>query len=272
MKNYLLLSVLFLSILLTSCHGVRPDAGEESVLIKKPWIFGHGGVEKNPVSTGNVWCVWSTSSETFNIKPVQLTEKFDDVITSDNVPVDFNAYISVQVQKGRTPLLYEEFGVEWYKNNVKEPFRTLLRNYSKKQKLFELTTDANILSEGEDFVFTEITKLIKEKNIPVDVIKVTIGRISPPADVTAETTQTAAQKQRSRTETERAVAELARAQAETNSAIADNAYRKEFGMTVPQYLHRLEILNELTAIEKTDNIQLIMNGAGAVPMIPLKGN
>ena len=39
-----IMALVFISTL-TSCHGVRPDADEEAVLIKKPWFFGHGGVE-----------------------------------------------------------------------------------------------------------------------------------------------------------------------------------------------------------------------------------
>ena len=38
--------------MLTSCHCVRPNADEEAVLIKKPWFFGHGGVDNDPVTTG----------------------------------------------------------------------------------------------------------------------------------------------------------------------------------------------------------------------------
>ena len=37
---------------MTSCHGVAPDADEEAVLIEKPWFFGHGGVQQNPVESG----------------------------------------------------------------------------------------------------------------------------------------------------------------------------------------------------------------------------
>jgi hypothetical protein len=42
---------LLFSVVMTSCHGVRPEAGEESVLIYKPWFFGHGGVDMDPVQT-----------------------------------------------------------------------------------------------------------------------------------------------------------------------------------------------------------------------------
>ena len=42
-------------VLLSSCHKVAPNAGEEAVLIEKPWFFGHGGVVDEPVSTGLTW-------------------------------------------------------------------------------------------------------------------------------------------------------------------------------------------------------------------------
>lgn len=44
MKKFIyLLAVACVSIAMMSCHGVRPEAGEEAVLIYKPWFFGHGG-------------------------------------------------------------------------------------------------------------------------------------------------------------------------------------------------------------------------------------
>ena len=69
-KSHLFMSAICLCATLTSCHGVMPDADEEAVLIKKPWFFGHGGVEEEPVTTGNTWCCWSTSSEYFKIIPI----------------------------------------------------------------------------------------------------------------------------------------------------------------------------------------------------------
>ena len=32
------------------------DADEETVLVKKPWFFGHGGVDNDPVQSGLTWC------------------------------------------------------------------------------------------------------------------------------------------------------------------------------------------------------------------------
>ena len=57
-KSFIFASLIMTIMLsLTSCHGVRPDADEEAVLIKKPWFFGHGGVDEVPVETGLTWCI-----------------------------------------------------------------------------------------------------------------------------------------------------------------------------------------------------------------------
>lgn len=73
-KIGLVFAALLTCVALSSCHGVRPGAGEESVLVHKPWFFGHGGVDKEPVTTGLAWCWFSTSSETFKITPVKYEE------------------------------------------------------------------------------------------------------------------------------------------------------------------------------------------------------
>ena len=109
------------------------DAGEEGVLIKKPWFFGHGGVEPEPIKTGLTWTAFSTSVERVNVKPFSITELFDDLITIDNNPVDFYVNTTFKHTEGKTPELVEKFGLNrvengnvvggWYGNKVKEPFR-----------------------------------------------------------------------------------------------------------------------------------------------------
>src|SRR6478752_72157 len=90
------------TILLSSCYRVAPNGDEESVLLMKPWIFGHGGVDETPVSSGAEWVASTTDYVTFKITPVTLAEKFDDMMTDDNTPVDFSAYLRLQVKKGQT--------------------------------------------------------------------------------------------------------------------------------------------------------------------------
>jgi hypothetical protein len=38
--------------MLTGCRTYSPDAGHEIVLVEKPMIFGHGGVDPESVKTG----------------------------------------------------------------------------------------------------------------------------------------------------------------------------------------------------------------------------
>lgn len=261
MKNLLML-ILLLSM--QSCiNFTSPDAGEVVVLVKKPWIFGTGGVSKEPLGTGLHWKVWSTDAITFNIKPFQIVEKFDDLVTLDNVPVDFDAYLQVQIQSEKTPILLDKFGEDWYSTKIQQRFRETIRSYSKSQPVFMLTTNAKILDEIAINTLNEITEYTKKENVPVNILKVVIGRVTPPEGVVKQTVETATQKQRVKTEKERAKAEIARKEAEGNKAIADKEYAKQFGMTTQQYLQ----LRTLEVIEKKENVQIIMSDINAVKLI-----
>lgn len=62
MRKTFILMLVIASLLLTSCHGVRPGAGEEAVLVYKPWFF---GAEKKqlvkwrwkPKEKETYWCI-----------------------------------------------------------------------------------------------------------------------------------------------------------------------------------------------------------------------
>jgi len=235
---------------LTGCIGsVGVDQGEVAVMVKKPYFFGSEGVEKRVYTSGRHWKVWSTTGIVLNVKPVEIDEKFDDLLTADNVPVDFHAYFQSQIIGADTPRLIEQFGTEWYKNNVKEPLRTYIRNFAKSQPVFKLSTNQEVLLKMQEHVKTKLTEFLKSKSIPVKVLRITIGKISPPAAVIKQTELTAAQKQRSRTEIQRAHAELSRKKAEENKALADRAYLVKFGMTVNEYLRLRELEIEKDRID-----------------------
>lgn len=75
--NKLLKMILPLLVLLTFTGCFSPssvDAGEEGVMVKKPWIIGHGGVDSEPIRTGLVWTAWSTEVVRVNVKPFNVTE------------------------------------------------------------------------------------------------------------------------------------------------------------------------------------------------------
>jgi regulator of protease activity HflC (stomatin/prohibitin superfamily) len=259
--NYI--AILFLATSFTSCYLVQPDAGQESVLVYKPYFFGHGGVDDTPVTTGATWCAWTTDHKEFQVTPITVTEEFNNMIPSDNTPVSFSAYLKIQIRGGQTPILYENFGEEWYRNSLQQTFRTMVREKASIFKMFELASKREISAQLEKDIFKDILEYAQKLNLPVDVLQVSIGAITPPEQVLTETKNTAAQNQSILTQQARANAELARKQAEINKAIADQAYKNQMGMSVTEYLHlrQLEIEKEkVELIKDNKNVSIIFGG------------
>lgn len=264
MKNKLNYLVLAISIALTSCSLVQPNPGEEDVLVYKP-IFGHGGIDETPISNGTCWVVFTTEHKPFTMTPQTITEDFENMIPSDNTPVSFSAYLKVQIKKGESPALYKNFGEKWYENNLKPSFRTMVRDKASAFKMFDLASKRDISAKLEQDIFKDFTEYVKKSGLPIDVLQVSIGAITPPEQVLTETKLTAAQNQSVLTQSARATAELSRKQAEINKAIADEAYMKQMGMNYDQYLHlrQLEIEKEkVELIKDNKNVTIIF---GTIP-------
>ncbi|NDV64024.1 SPFH domain-containing protein [Bacteroides sp. 224] len=269
MKKFMYLIIaLFACVTFTSCHGVRPDADEETVLIKKPWFFGHGGVEAKPVQTGLTWCFWSTSSETFKIVPVKHEEVLDDIISNENTPLDFKSIIVLKVKDGKSPILLENYGVNWYDNNIKETYTNLTRHYVSQYSPFDLTSNREVIAHIDSCVKNDmvkyIAKLSEEKEFPVVVENVITGRAIPNDAQLAEMNNTAAQIQAKQTQERRKEMEEAREQAERQRAISDKAYQKEMGLTAEQFIS----LKAWDIIEKKQgaNIDVLFNADNANQM------
>lgn len=229
-----------MTLALAGCHGVRPDADEESVLIKKPWFFGHGGVDMDPVTTGLTWCFWSTSSEAFKIVPVKYEETLDDIISNENTPLDFKTIIVLKIEKGKSPVLLKNYGVDWYDNNVKETYKNLTRHYVSQYSPFDLTSNREVIAHIDSCVKADITgyiaKLSKEKEFPILVENVITGRAIPNSAQLAEMNNTAAQIQAKQTQERRREMEIAREQAEKQRAVSDKSYQREMGLTAEQFI------------------------------------
>ncbi len=272
MKNSTSLILLALTIVsLTSCYRVMPDPGQESVLVYKPYFFGHGGVDDVPISTGSTWCVFTTDHKEFPITPITITEDFANMIPSDNTPVSFSVYLKCQIQSGKTPELYKNFSADWYEHSLQASFRTMVRDKASAFKMFDLASKREISEQLEKDIFKDILAYAKKLNLPVDLLQVSIGAITPPEQVLTETKNTAAQNQSILTQSARANAELARKQAEINKAIADQAYKNQMGMSVAEYLklRELEIEKEkVELIKDNKNISIIFGNAS--PVLPIK--
>jgi hypothetical protein len=81
---------------------VAIEAGHEGVLVEQPFIFGHGGVDPVPSKTGRIWVVPTTKVIDVDVRPVQYAEHFD-IISAENAPVSFDAFLIANVVEGRSP-------------------------------------------------------------------------------------------------------------------------------------------------------------------------
>ena len=242
---------------LTSCIGCTTvDADEETVLIDKPWFLGHGGVQSDPVETGLEWIWWSTDTETFKIVPFKHQVDMDDLFSDDNTPLDFHTIIITQIQKGKSPILLQNYGTDWFNTNLYNYYCNLVRDHISQHSPFDLMSNRAILNEIDTKVLKQmqnyVAELSKEKEFPVIVKQVTIGKAIP---------------NKEQLEERQVEVELAREKAERQRAKADKAYREELGLSTQDFISLKWI--ETIAAKNGANID-VMVGGGSTPMWNIK--
>lgn len=268
MKKFSLVAVLCLAVgtmFTTGCGTASPNAGYEAVLIEKPWIFGHGGINPEPVRTGMTITAISTDAVYVSMQPIQAHVKFDDIMTSDGVPLGFDAVIRVQVTDSVD--LIKRFGEGWYDNNVERQFSNFVRQAVRKHGMNETAISTTAIEAIDTEVGAGMAKYLKDTNIPVRLIAVTVGKANPPDSIKNQRIETAAQQQRILTEGQRKLAEDARKAAETSRAEADNAFRNAMSMTPEQYLQLEAIHMQKDVCTQGAKCTFISNGGKVQPIL-----
>jgi hypothetical protein len=237
-----------------ACRTVQPDAGHEAVLVRKPLIFGSGGVDETPVKTGLKYVAFTTSSVDVNMQPMRIDAEFTDLMTSDGVPIDFHAVISMQVVD--SVKLVRDFGADYtndmpgfWVRNLDQPFRTAVRDSVKTHGMNEMAIQATA-AEAVDKVVTEhLLTIVKDTGVPVRILDVSLGRANPPDAILHQRVETAAQEQRINTERQKKLAEDQRKMAEESRAAADQAYNMKMGLNTEQYvaLQAIQMQREVCA-------------------------
>ena len=270
MFSFLLLAVI--SMTMTSCMGcTRVDADEEVVLIDQPWFFGDGGVQSEAVPTGLQWIWASTNTEHFKIIPVKHQVDMDDLFSDDNTPLDFHTIIITQIKKGKSPILLQNYGVDWFNTNLYNEYCNLVRDHISQHSPFDLMSNRSILNDIDAKVLASmrafVDSLSKDKEFPVVIKQVTIGKATPNKEQLAEMNKTAKAVQAKQTQEREAEVQMAREKAETRRAIADKAYMNALGITIPQYIE----LRKWEVIEKK-NANLIVNvgNSNSTPLVSVK--
>lgn len=275
MKKFLkMFSIVVVAMLcVTSCHDVAPNADEEAVLVYKPWLWGHGGVDENAVESGLSWEWCTTDYVIFKIVPYKHQVDMDDLFSDDNTPLDFHTIIITQIKKGKSPILLKNYGEDWFMTNLYNYYCNLVRDHISQHSPFDLMSnrailnqiDAKVLKQMQDYV----AQLSNEKEFPVIIKQVTIGKAIPNKQQLEEMNKTAKAVQAKQTQEREAEVQVAREKAERQRAKADKAYREELGLTIPQFIE----LRQWEVIEKKQgaNIDVIVgDGKNAAMMYPVK--
>ncbi len=225
---------LYFVMLLTACSSIAPDPGQEAVLIDKPILFGSEGVRDDVVHTGRRYVWFTTEHVIVNMLPRQYAVHFDDLMSSDGVPLDFDAIIRLQVTD--SVRLIKEFGPDWYVSNVEKEFANRVRQAVRKHGMNETAINTTAIDDIDNEVSSSMEEYIRSAKIPVKLIQVTVGKANPPDSIKSQRIETAAQQQRVLTEVQRKLAEDSRKLAEKSRADADNAYRQAMQLSPDQFL------------------------------------
>ena len=236
-----------LTLSLAACSSVKPDAGVDAVLIEKPMIFGHGGVDPNPIKTGRSYVAWTTDSVLVDMKPVEWSIPFNDLMTKDGVPMHFDATVVLQITD--SVKMVSHFGPKWFDNNIDAPLRNLVRQAVRKHGMNEVAIDTSAIEAIDNEVLQGLTGYISAAGIPIRIIRLTVGKANPPDAIKDQRVETAKEEQRQKTESMTQAAEVARKQAEMARADADNAYRSQMSLSPEQFveLERIHMMNKVCA-------------------------
>jgi regulator of protease activity HflC (stomatin/prohibitin superfamily) len=258
--------VMLIAVGLGGCSVYSPDAGHEIVLIEKPWIFGHGGVDSDPIKPGRTFAAITTDGVDVYMQPQKFDTEMHDTMTSDGVPISFHAIVVLQITD--SVVLIKNFGANWYRNNLEEQFKTMVRQAVRKRGMNETAISTTALDAIDAEIRDALKAFIKEKGLPIQLVTMTVGRANPPDAIKNQRIETATQEQRIQTEQQTKLAEVQRKSAEEARAAADNAYRQAIGLSPEQYvqLKRIEMENRVCADGKCTFIE----NAGAVPTFSVK--
>ena len=220
----------------TSCTSVDPNSGEVAVLVDKPWLFGKGGVRPEIWGTGRQYTWPSTDYIIYKTAPVTYEEHFENVVTKDNNPINFSAYIKIEVKGDSAWYLHSKFLEEWYKNNISPRFRTMVRDNASPYEMFQLTSQREILVKIEQKLKDDMIVYCNTIRIPVVVSEVNVGSVQPQPEVLKEIAETAARVQNQKTQIAEGKSQDERKVAEEKRAIADMAYKNKMGLTTDQFV------------------------------------
>src|SRR5947207_13614901 len=109
----------------------------------QPCVFGDGRVDSDPVKPGRTFAAITTDGVDVYMQPQKFDTEMHDTMTSDGVPISFHAIVVLQVTD--SVVLIKNFRVNWYRNNLEEQFKTLVRQAVRKRGMNETAISTTAL-------------------------------------------------------------------------------------------------------------------------------
>lgn len=235
-----------------ACSYASPDAGQEGVMIRHPWLFGSGGVVDETIKTGSAVKAMSTDVVYISTTPTAFDVPFDNLMPSNSIPLDFHTTVRMQVTnpvelvKKWNGALKDKDGNEsnyWFTGSIEPIYTNFVRQEVKKYDMNQLALTGSAVDNVEAAVSQRLDTYIKQNKMPVRLLSITMGRAGLPQEILDQKTETAAQQQRQLTMLAQQQAEEARKGAEAARASADQAYQAEMHLSPEQFveLKRIEM-------------------------------
>jgi hypothetical protein len=257
-------AVLFISLVWAffAFHRISTDPGHETVIVDRPFFGGSGGVREQTQHPGVGWYWFSAVGWNYVTTPLKYDEPLEHLATADNNFINYASYIVLQWKD--VAYNAKTFGGDnQYTNNLKEQYRTIVRDVTKKYSMTPIMTDPVTLQNIETEIAVQFRKHISDIGLRVDLVNVNMGKALPDQPVITEMNNTATQQQRVKTEKQRKLAEDSRLQAEQSRANADNAYREQMKLSASEFVQLESIKRYSEACSKSTCT--IINGS--VPIV-----
>jgi hypothetical protein len=288
MKHVIIVMLATVSLLgVEGCSVASPDAGHQVVWVEKPMFFGHGGVDQDPVQAGRSYAAITTDAIDVDMLPQRVDMEFDDMMTSNGVPVSFHIVGTFRVIDAVK--LVSQFGADrtwlpwqcpkqgeacngtpegwgFWNRNIDQPIQTAVRDSVKKRDMQAMAIDQTAADAVGREVYEAASKIITSAGIPIVLTALNVGRVNPPDAIKNQRVETAAQEQRAITEQQTKLAEDQRKAAEESRAAADNAYRQAMQLSPDQFLQleRIKMQRDVCAWQKGNCTFFIGNGPSPV--------
>jgi regulator of protease activity HflC (stomatin/prohibitin superfamily) len=251
----------------SGCGFTNPSvpAGHEGYRVNKPYFMGkHEFIDtlKGPVSTGLAWRDFV--DPVIDMRPQTYSEDFE-ILSKDNLNVKFQAHAIIKLRDGSCQEVVEEYGgADWYARNVKEPYRTMVRESVRPNMAYEIKDRSEAIAG--DILADMQTRY---EDTPIEVVSVTVGNIDYPDEVNnAIKEKLAAEQTLQKKEIEEKIAERdAKIRVKESEGIAESQRIINETLT-PNYLqHEALKVQEKLAQSPNTTIIYIPVGQSGIPIV-----